>query len=79
MRKSFYALPPGGELVFHDRVLEHPGPPYSPILNAGTLMHDAHGLTHAIEDYKQWILDAGFKQVRVSSIAGIPGFVVGTK
>ena len=79
MRKSFLALPPGGELVFHDRVLEHPGPPYSPLLNAGTLMHDAHGLTHAIEDYKQWMLDVGFKQVRVSSITGVPGFVVGTK
>ena len=65
MRKSFLALPPGGTLIFHDRVLEGSSAPYSPILNAGTLMHDRHGLTHAVEDYKQWIRDGGFIEVNI--------------
>ncbi|MGE5156442.1 MAG: methyltransferase, partial [Betaproteobacteria bacterium] len=79
MRKSFHSLPAGGTLVFHDRVMEHDSPPYSPILNAGTLMLDRHGLIHAVEDYKQWMIDSGFNGVRVSTIAGIPGFVIGQK
>lgn len=79
IRKSFAALPAGGVLVLHDRVVEHFSPPYSPLLNAGILLLDRHGLVHSVEDYKRWMTEAGFADVEVIQVAGIPGFVQGAK
>lgn len=66
-RRFHAALKPGGTLVINDFVVEddRSGPPFALIFASNMLVKTHEGNTYTGSEYRTWLLEAGFRNVRL--------------
>ena len=81
VQKSFDALPPGGEVVIAEFVLDagRASPPFPAAFNFLALVVTDGGGTRTYDDYRTWLEDAGFVGIEREHLRGPTTLVFGTK
>ena len=74
LAKCHDALPPGGVLLISEMLLDHDrtGPPPAALMGLNMLVETEGGRNYAEGEYREWLLDAGFREVtRVQCGSGL--------
>ncbi|WP_092625698.1 methyltransferase [Jiangella sp. DSM 45060] len=83
LRKCFAALPPGGQIVISELLVdeEKAGPPAAALMGLNMLVETTGGRNYTAAEYEQWLRATGFVDVRTVSFeaAGANGAVLARK
>ena len=81
LKRSFDALPPGGEIVIAEFVLDpdRTGPPFAAAFNYLALVATEGGGTRTFDEYREWLEEAGFVNVGQRHLWGPTSLVFATK
>jgi ubiquinone/menaquinone biosynthesis C-methylase UbiE len=71
-RKLRRALKPGGTLVVVDFVQndDGSGPPFALLFHLNMLMNTQAGATYSAREFRDWLAEAGFRDITIQATAG---------
>jgi ubiquinone/menaquinone biosynthesis C-methylase UbiE len=81
LRKFHRALRAGGRLLVVELVIndQRTGPPLALLFNCNMLLHTANGAAYTEADYRAWLAEAGFKDVRFEPTPGGVTLIIAEK
>jgi len=81
IRKAYDALPPGGRLVVYDAMIddERRENTFGLLMSLNMLIETTGGYDYTGADCRGWLIAAGFRDCRVTPLAGPDSMVVGVK
>jgi SAM-dependent methyltransferase len=83
LRKCYEALPPGGAVIISELLVndEKAGPAPAALMSLNMLIETVGGRNYTSAEYRAWLEDIGFREVRVVCFeaAGANGVVIGYK
>ena len=81
VRKAYEALPPGGALVVFDAMIDDERRRHTSglLMSLNMLIETPDGFDYTIGQCRDWLAEAGFKQVRIEPLAGHDWMAVGHK
>ena len=79
--KAYAALPPGGAFIVHDAIIDDDRRTNvgGLLMSLNMLIETRGGFDYTGADCKQWLLEAGFREVRQEHLGGPDSMVVGIK
>ena len=79
--KCYGALVPGGRLVIQDFLLEADKtmPKTAALFSLNMLVGTRAGASYSVDEYAEWMREAGFAEVRRNRLAGPAGLMIGTR
>ena len=81
LRRVFAALAPGGRVVIQDHVMaaDQTTPRAGAIFAINMLVGTPEGATYTEDEYRAWLAEAGFADIRRIPLQGPNDLVVGTR
>lgn len=81
LRKSHAALTPGGRVVIQDFILEPDriSPKHAALFALNMLVNTPGGATYTEAEYREWLEEAGFRNVHRLHLPGATGLMVGRR
>lgn len=79
--KSLNALEPGGKIVMQDFILnsDHTSPKQAALFAINMLVSTREGSSYTEEEYREWMIKAGFKEIKHIDLPGPTGLITGIK
>ncbi|RJQ78678.1 methyltransferase domain-containing protein [Pseudonocardiaceae bacterium YIM PH 21723] len=81
LAKAYRALPPGGEVILWDVLLDDDrrANTYGLLMSLNMFLKSGGGSEYTGADAREWLTDAGFQDVRVQPLAEVEAMVIATK
>jgi (2Fe-2S) ferredoxin/predicted O-methyltransferase YrrM len=81
LRRSREALAPGGRVVIQDFILEadKTAPRFAAMFALNMLVGTREGSSYSEPEYTEWLVEAGFHEIRHLRLPGITGLMVGSR
>jgi len=81
VKKAYDALPKGGALIVFDAMIDDDRRKnaFGMLMSLNMLLETPHGFDYTVQEGKQWLKDAGFRDVSATALNGPDSMVVGLK
>ncbi len=81
LRKSYQALAPAGRVVIQDFILDpdKTSPRHAALFSLNMLTGTRNGASYSVDEYSQWLREAGFSNVERVRLPGPSGLMIGRR